>query len=147
MKKNWITFLVSFAIVFAGSFLYYQWKAPADQATDTAEQTPAKETAPASEPAKTAEPAATATSADGQIFTQAGCIACHSVSALNVQGGATGPDLSKAYENVEGKHGVPLEDFLKKPTSAVMSSVLGSDPLTDEERKMVMEALKKASEK
>ena len=83
----------------------------------------------------------------GYAKAQASCVACHSVSALNVQGGVTGPDLSKAYLNVADKHGVPVEDFLKKPTSAVMSSVLGANPLTDEERAQVLSALQAASGK
>ncbi len=84
---------------------------------------------------------------EGRVFIQSGCISCHSVSALNLQGGATGPDLSQAYKNVEGKHGVPIEEFLKNPTSAVMSGVIGGNPLTDDERAAIIEALKAASEK
>lgn len=90
---------------------------------------------------------AAAPAASAEIFTKRGCVACHSVSALDVQGGVTGPDLSKAYLNVADKHGVPVEDFLKKPTSAVMSSVLGANPLTDEERAQVLSALQAASGK
>jgi hypothetical protein len=48
---------------------------------------------------------------------------------------------------VEGKHGKPIEEFLKAPTSAVMSGVIGKNPLSDEERKQVLELLKQASEK
>ena len=54
-----------------------------------------------------------------------GCIACHAVSALEVQGGVTGPDLSNSYVNVPDKHGVPIDEFLKEPTTAVMSGVIG----------------------
>ena len=70
---------------------------------------------------------------------------CHAVSGLNLEGGATGPDLTQAFNNVEGKHGKPLAEFLKEPTSAVMSSVIGGNPLTDEEISQVVEALKKAA--
>jgi hypothetical protein len=42
---------------------------------------------------------------------------------------------------------MPIEEFLKKPNSAVMTGVLGSNPLTDDQRKQVLDILKKASEK
>jgi hypothetical protein len=54
---------------------------------------------------------------------------------------------TQAYANVEGKHGKPIEEFLKAPTSAVMSGVIGKNPLSDEERKQVLDLLKQASEK
>ncbi len=83
---------------------------------------------------------------DDNIIAKRGCIQCHSVSALNIKGGQVGPDLSQAYTTVESKHGKPIEEFLKQPTSAVMSGVLGKDPLTDEQRQQVLDLLKKASE-
>lgn len=86
-------------------------------------------------------------SADSNILKSKGCLGCHSVSSLNLQGGATGPDLSKAFENVEGKHGKPIEEFLKEPTSAVMSGVIGGNPLSDEERAQVLKILQEASQK
>lgn len=155
MNKGIITFLLSFVVVFAGGYLFYQMKSP-EPKTQTAMQTTETESKNAAagqaekqaeEPAAPAPTPVQASATEGEIFTKAGCIACHSVSALNVQGGATGPDLSKAYVNVKDKHGVPIEEFLKKPTSAVMSSVLGAKPLTDEERNQVLAALKLASEK
>ena len=80
------------------------------------------------------------------IIAKRGCIQCHSVGSLNIKGGQVGPDLSQAYTTVEGKHGKPIEEFLKQPTSAVMSGVIGKNPLTDDQRKQVLELLKKASE-
>ena len=80
------------------------------------------------------------------ILQTKGCLGCHSVEALNLTGGATGPDLSKAFVNVEGKHGKPVAEFLKEPTSAVMSGVIGGNPLTEEEINEVVTLLKKASE-
>jgi len=47
---------------------------------------------------------------------------------------------------VKDKHGKPIEEFLKQPDSAVMSGVIGKNPLTDDERKQVLEMLQKASE-
>jgi mono/diheme cytochrome c family protein len=83
---------------------------------------------------------------DGNILQAKGCLGCHAVEGLNLEGGATGPDLTQAFNNVEGKHGKPLDEFLKEPTSAVMSGVIGGNPLTEEEINQIAEALKKASE-
>lgn len=149
-----LTFLLSLG---GGYFLFNQpGKPPASTSTPTA-TTPAPDhsehtatTPAASTPDSTTAttPAASpATNADAEIFTKRGCVACHSVSALNVTGGVTGPDLSKAFVNVADKHGMPIDDFLKKPNSAVMSSVLGGNPLTDDERAQVLAALQAASEK
>ncbi|HAQ06673.1 MAG TPA: cytochrome C [Bacillus bacterium] len=92
------------------------------------------------------EPAETV-SADSNILSSKGCLGCHSVSALNLEGGATGPDLSNAFENVEGKHGKPIDQFLKEPTSAVMSGVIGGSPLSEEEISEVVKVLQEASQK
>jgi cytochrome c551/c552 len=81
------------------------------------------------------------------LLSTKGCLACHSVEGLNLTGGATGPDLSQAYNNVEGKHGKPINEFLKEPTSAVMSSVIGGNPLSDDEITQIVDLLKTASEK
>lgn len=155
MKKPFISFLVSFVIVFVGSYLGYQMFSSTKEVSQSSESSaPTTPAAPTGEPSAaptenkdTPAPAPTATAATGEIFSKVGCIACHSISALDVKGGATGPDLSKAYVNVADKHGKSLEEFLKKPSSAVMSSVIGAKPLTDEERKQVIEALRIASEK
>lgn len=89
----------------------------------------------------------TATASGGENILQSkGCIGCHAVKGLGLDGGATGPDLSQAYINVEGKHGKPLQDFLKEPTSAVMTTVIGGNPLTDDEITQIVEQLKIASE-
>ena len=39
-----------------------------------------------------------------------------------------------------------MDSFLKEPTSAVMSGVIEANPLSDEERAKVVEALKKIAE-
>ncbi|MFC3862008.1 hypothetical protein ACFOPQ_14660 [Deinococcus antarcticus] len=146
-------FALTFLLSLGGGYLMFNQpaKAPATASTTTATTptpttpTPAADdaaTTPANDTATT-----TAASSEGEIFTKRGCVGCHSVSALGVTGGVTGPDLSKAYVNVADKHGMPVEDFLKKPNSAVMSSVLGANPLTDDERTQVLNALKAASEK
>jgi cytochrome c551/c552 len=110
-------------------------------------QTETKEPAAANEESTDAKEATTVTANEDNILNKKGCLGCHSVEALNIKGGAVGPDLSQAFANVEGKHGKPIEEFLKAPTSAVMSGVIGKSPLTVEERKQVIELLKQASEK
>ncbi|MEH7074805.1 cytochrome C [Neobacillus drentensis] len=141
MGKYITIFLICFAVAFGGGYLFFNDKdttEPAEKAekTDQVVKNDAIEKQQGDSTAK-----------EGRIFIQRGCVSCHSISKLNIQGGSTGPDLSQAYVNVEGKHGVPIEEFLKKPTSAVMSGVLGDKPLTDDERKAVLAALKAASEK
>lgn len=137
-------FLSCFIITFAAGYLYFQMTAPK------------KTAAPKQEASTSTQPAAqdtgktnTATAADGEgsIFVKRGCVQCHSIKALNVQGGAVGPDLSHAYTDVQAQRGIPIQQFLKKPNSAVMSGVLGSRPLSDADYNAVLAALKAASEK
>lgn len=109
-----------------------------------------EESKPADTAKEDAEPADTETTAsagEDNILQSRGCLGCHSVEALNLKGGATGPDLSQAFKNVEGKHGKPVAEFLKEPTSAVMSGVIGGNPLSEEEINQVVSILKEASEK
>ncbi|WNF22899.1 cytochrome C [Mesobacillus jeotgali] len=112
----------------------------------TAVNEPSSSEAPAKEEKESADTTSAAAGEENILQTK-GCLGCHSVEALNLTGGATGPDLSDAFTNVEGKHGKPVEEFLKEPTSAVMSGVIGGNPLTEEEIKQVVEILKEASEK
>lgn len=150
MGKNIMIFLLCFIVAFGAGYFIIN----AIQGKETNEIAQPDEATPKEEKSDKAvkegaiaQQQGDASDNEGRIFLQRGCVSCHSVSSLNIQGGATGPDLSQAYVNVEGKHGVPLEEFLKKPTSAVMSSVLGGNPLTDDERAAVIAALKAASEK
>jgi cytochrome c551/c552 len=143
MKQPIIIFIISALIGLAGGYSYFQLTDKSEPAN--AEQETAavqKETIASKETASTST-----SSEEGDILKQKGCLSCHSVSKLNLQGGATGPDLSNAYKEVEGKHGKPIEEFLKAPTSAVMSGVIKSNPLTDEERAAIIQVLKTASEK
>ncbi|MDQ0215628.1 cytochrome c551/c552 [Oikeobacillus pervagus] len=147
--KNWIIiFIVSALVGFGAGYFIFQDKEEADGTNQTTTQEKeSKQENVVKEESKDSNAPKTATTSDGGIFSEKGCISCHSVSALNIQGGATGPDLSKAYDNVEGKHGKPIKEFLKVPTSAVMSGVIEGNPLTDEEIEKIVEALKKAAEK
>jgi cytochrome c2 len=141
MKQTVIIFIISALIGLAGGYTYFQFTGKS-QAADAKQKTAAvqKETNDSKE-------TVSASSKEGDILQQKGCLSCHSVSKLNLQGGTTGPDLSNAYKEVEGKHGKPIEEFLKAPTSAVMSGVIKSNPLTNEEREAIIEVLKTASEK
>lgn len=146
MKNSIIIFLVCALIGFGGGYLFNTLgKNPSDVATPDTQSTETT-TETSEEKTEPAEPIA-AIPEEGKIISDKGCLACHAVENLGLQGGATGPDLSKAFVNVEGKHGKPIEEFLKEPTSAVMSTVIGGNPLTDEERAKIVEALKIASEK
>ncbi|MGX1983340.1 hypothetical protein EDD69_11076 [Thermolongibacillus altinsuensis] len=141
MKNLAIIFLVSVAVGLAGGYTYFHF-------TNNDETAAAKQETAAVQKKPTALTQTTSTSSkEGEILKQKGCLSCHSVSKLNLQGGTTGPDLSNAYKVVEGKHGKPIEEFLKEPTSAVMSGVIKSNPLTDEERAAIIQVLKTASEK
>ena len=149
MKTNVLIFVIGFILAFGGGYLFWGM-ADSDEQINGDTTTPA-ETADTEE---TEESDATdETEADGDTvateaepLVQNNCLSCHAVESLNASGGTTGPDLSNAYNDVEGKHGKPLDEFLKEPTSAVMSTVIEGDPLTDEERESIVEALKQAAE-
>lgn len=82
---------------------------------------------------------------EGDIFKQKGCIQCHSVSFYNVKGGATGPDLSIAYNDAPARFGKSLEKFLAQP-EGTMGDLLPK--LTNEEdRKQILDLLTKAAGK
>ena len=78
----------------------------------------------------------------GEIFVVKGCPQCHSISALGVKSPAEiGPDLTLAYEDVETRFGMELEEFLANPTGT-MAVVLGSQiTLTPAERDSIHDIL------
>lgn len=145
---SFIIFLViGFGIGFAGfEFIGNDDSNSTKTPTETAVNTePTEDTQSADD--STNEPPATQTvAANSEIFNTKGCLSCHSVSSLDLEGGATGPDLSNAYTDIEAKHGKALNEFLKEPTSAVMSSVISGSPLTDEEIQQIVKALQEAAE-
>jgi len=150
VKKAIISFVVCALLGFGLGYLVFDVimgdsdKQPQVAQTETTKTT---ETATAKEEATDSKEATTVSANEDNILNKKGCLGCHSVEALNIKAGAVGPDLSQAFVNVEGKHGKPIEEFLKAPTSAVMSGVISKSPLTDDERKQVLELLKQASEK
>jgi mono/diheme cytochrome c family protein len=148
MKNAIIIFFVFALVGFGGGYLFSQSNSQDQVATPDTEKTEVTENTAQEEKVEAPAPGAEATvPAEAQIINEKGCLACHGVENLGLQGGATGPDLSQAYVNVEGKHGKPINEFLKAPTSAVMATVIGGNPLTDEEITKIVEALKIASEK
>ncbi|WP_075983257.1 c-type cytochrome [Bacillus massilinigeriensis] len=159
MKKAIIQFFI-FAVIGLGiGYLVFDillaeketnTAATTEQTTDVNSEAAAKESSSNEQKSegKTEEQTQTASaSAENNIFQSKGCLGCHSIEKLDLQGGSTGPDLSQAYKDVEGKHGKPIEEFLKEPTSAVMSGVISGNPLSDDEISQVVELLKQASEK
>lgn len=151
MKNGLVVFFICFFVAFGGGYLFYHKDSPDKNAAEQPAQTSqpaAKDTQQSKDTANQSVTGTKSVSAkEGEIFAQRGCIQCHSVASLDVHGGQVGPDLSQAFKNVPGKHNMPLEQFLTKPDSAVMSGVIGSKPLTDDEKKAVIAALKAASEK
>jgi cytochrome c551/c552 len=147
MKKAIISFVLSIVIGFGLGYLVFGVVMGDSDKQPQVAQTEQTEESSKSEDQNTETVKETASVDEANILNSKGCLGCHAVDALGLEGGATGPDLSKAFTDVEGKHGKPIEEFLKEPTSAVMSGVIGGNPLTDEERTQVLEMLKQASEK
>jgi cytochrome c551/c552 len=147
MNKAIISFAISLIVGFGLGYLVFGVvMGDSDKQPQVAQTEPTEETSK-TEDQNTDAVKETASVDEENILNSKGCLGCHAVDALGLEGGATGPDLSKAFTDVEGKHGKPIEEFLKEPTSAVMSGVIGGNPLTDEERTQVLDMLKQASEK
>jgi len=153
MNKAIISFVVSVLVGFGLGYLVNEFILSNDSGSqpkvassnNAASQSTAKDESSTQSTDKQ-EAAKTVSANQDNILQKRGCLSCHSVGALNLKGGQVGPDLSKAYVEVQDKHGMPIEKFLTKPNSAVMSGVIGKDPLTNDQRKQVIEILKKASE-
>ncbi|TMN21515.1 cytochrome C [Lentibacillus cibarius] len=153
MKVNSIIFIAGFIVAFAAGYLFFGGNSTADQGgQDTGNQEEkANDTDSSDGQGATDDQASegeeeTSVPAEAEPLSRNNCLSCHAVESLGAEGGTTGPDLSNAYNVVEDKHGKPLEEFLKEPTSAVMSTVISDNPLEDEEREAIIEALKKAAE-
>jgi mono/diheme cytochrome c family protein len=134
-----IIFLIATVVGFGIGYLFQLSDSPAKTEVAKPNQSNSSPTEQVDQPATV--------SAEAQIFNKKNCLSCHSVSGLGLKGGATGPDLSKAYSQVEGKHGKPLNEFLKEPTSAVMSSVISGNPLTEDEINEIVQVLQQVPEK
>ncbi len=149
MKKAITYFVISTLIGLGVGYLVFDvFTGNDDQTVATADsvENTAKTDKPTTNSTKDKPKETIKTSAESEIFTQKGCIGCHSISALDINGGVVGPDLSQAFNNVEGKHGKPINEFLKQPTSSVMSGVIGGHPLTDEEITKITTLLQQAAQ-
>lgn len=146
MKKSLIYFVISSLIGLGIGYLGFDLFGEKDNAIDasTSSEETVNEEKNTTETETEKKP--TTVSAETEILSQKGCLGCHAVSGLDLSGGATGPDLSQAFNNVEGKHGKPINEFLKEPTSAVMSSVIGGNPLTEEEISKITGLLQQAAQ-
>lgn len=156
VQRILISFIVSAFIGFGLGYLIFDVLASGDSANPSTEETSdsQKTTSTETEEANTdAQPTEDTTDEESEavvasedtILQAKGCLSCHSVSGLNLTGGTTGPDLTGAFAGVEDKHGKPLSEFLKEPTSAVMSGVIGGNPLTDDEIGEIVLLLEEAS--
>src|SRR5690625_181916 len=158
MKMNGLIFVIGFVLAFAGGYLFLGTDS-AEEAQETPTPTATEEGSSESEDTdaesteeesdQEAEESADADvtlDADTEALARNNCLSCHAVEEAGLDGGTTGPDLSNAYEEVEGKHGKTIDEFLQEPTSAVMSSVIEENPLEDDEREKIVELLKEVSE-
>lgn len=82
---------------------------------------------------------------EGEFFLKKGCTQCHEVSFYDMPGGVTGPDLSIAYDDVPGRFGKTLEEFLWEP-EGTMGAMFPRMDITDEDKKLIFDLLVKASE-
>jgi hypothetical protein len=83
----------------------------------------------------------------GEIFLSKGCPHCHSISTFGIKSPTeVGPDLAKAYADVQTRFGVKLNEFLNAPTGT-MQMVLGSMiTLTPAERDSIIHILSELNE-
>ena len=139
-----LSFLISFLLVGVLILTLEPFSSTDDTDTEVADSTEETDEADDEEEVDESE-ADEASTADGDnALVRNNCTACHAVSSLNIDGANTGPDLSNAFSQVEGKHGKPIDEFMVEPTSAVMSTVIADSPLSDEELEAVLNALEEA---
>lgn len=87
--------------------------------------------------------APTASDARAAIFVQKGCPQCHSISAFGIKSETeVGPDLTLAYEDVQTRFGMKLEDFLHNPTGTMQIVLSSQIQLSPEERDSIIHILK-----
>lgn len=140
MKWNSIIFVIGFLLAFAGGYFIFS------NFGGSSADKPESENEPVNEEVADTEENVMEVPDEALALSRNGCLSCHSVESLDVQGESIGPDLSIAYSGVKGKHGKELDEFLQDPTSAVMATIIADDPLDDDERDEIIKALKKASE-
>ena len=92
---------------------------------------------------------AVVTSADarGDIFARKGCPQCHSVSAFGIRSpNDVGPDLTNAYDDVQARFGLKLDQFLAAPTGTMQVVLSSMIKLTPAERDSIVHILKELHE-
>jgi mono/diheme cytochrome c family protein len=98
---------------------------------------------PASGGAATSTAAATG-DPRGALFVQKGCPQCHSISALGIKSqNEVGPDLTEAYEDVQHRFGIKLEEFLPNPTGTMQMVLSQMIHLSPVERDSIIHVLKR----
>lgn len=142
MKTNAVIFVLGFLLALTVGYFFFTKDTP----PPVEEETVVSQTEEESEPEVDADDLASTIPEEAEALSRNGCLSCHSVESIDAIGGNSGPDLSKAFKEAQDKHGVTLDEFLQEPTSAVMSTVIGDNPLDAEEREQIIEALKKAAE-
>ena len=91
----------------------------------------------------TAAASAAPTDPRAAIFVSKGCPQCHSISALGVKSPAeVGPDLTLAYDDVQNRFGVKLEEFLANPTGTMQVVLTSTIQLSPAERDSIIHILK-----
>lgn len=139
MKSNTIVnsvlVVVGFLITFGAGYLLWGKESPSPEAiTNDSAQTESTE--------KSAEDLASVIPDEAISLSRNGCLSCHSVESIGAPDGDIGPDLSRVFPEIKDKHCKDLDDFLKAPTSAVMATIIADKPLKDDERKLIVAALK-----
>ena len=100
-------------------------------------------------PAGSAAPTTQTASGDPRaaIFLAKGCPQCHSISAFGIKSQTdVGPDLAGAYEDVQTRFGVKLEEFLPAPTGTMQVVLSSMIHLTPAERDSIIHILKRLHE-
>ena len=94
-------------------------------------------------------PAAAVTTSDagGEIFVRKGCPQCHSISAFGIKSPTdVGPDLTGAYDDVQTRFGVKLDQFFAAPTGTMQMVLSSMIKLTPAERDSIIHILKQLHE-
>ena len=77
------------------------------------------------------------------IFLSKGCPQCHTISALGIKSPAeVGPDLTLAYEDVQNRFGLKLDEFLRTPTGTMQVVLSGQIQLSPAERDSIYKILR-----
>lgn len=98
-------------------------------------------------PAPPAVAAAPTAEARGAIFVRKGCPQCHSISAFGIKSATeVGPDLTGAYDDVQTRFGVKLDQFFAAPTGTMQMVLTSMITLTPAERDSVIHILKELHE-